>query len=96
MVEQPVFRVRIPRGKEVLGIVESMLGSNKLMVRCQDNRMRICRIPGKLRKRIWIRKDDAVLVEPWSVQGEKSGDIIWKYNPTEASWLKRKGILLVE
>lgn len=87
------FRVRTPRGNQVLGIVESMLGSNKLEVRCQDNKIRICRIPGKLRKRIWIKKYDTVLVEPWSIQGDRSGDIIWKYNPTEASWLRRKGIL---
>ena len=96
-MEQPTeFRVRTPRGKEVLGVVESLLGANKLQVRCQDDKIRICRIPGRLRKRVWIKKGDAVLVEPWSIQGDKSGDIIWKYNPTEASWLRRRRILVVE
>ncbi|MBI4018246.1 MAG: translation initiation factor eIF-1A [Candidatus Aenigmarchaeota archaeon] len=97
MAEQPTeIRVRTPRGKELLGVVEAMLGANKLHVRCQDNKMRICRIPGKMRKRVWIRKNDAVLVEPWAIQGDTNGDIIWKYNPTEASWLRRKGILRIE
>lgn len=73
-----------------------MLGANKLQVRCQDDKIRICRIPGKLRKRIWIKKGDVVLVEPWEIQGERSGDIIWKYNPTEASWLRRKSVLLID
>jgi len=90
---EEVFRVRMPRGNEVLGVIESMLGTNRLQVRCQDNKIRICRIPGKLRKRVWMRERDAVIVEPWSIQGDKSGDVIWRYSPTEAGWLRRKGIL---
>ncbi|HLG29339.1 MAG TPA: translation initiation factor eIF-1A [Candidatus Brocadiales bacterium] len=89
-------RVRVPRGKEILGIIESMLGANKMRVRCQDNKIRICRIPGRLRKRIWMREGDTVLIEPWSIQGDKSADIVYKYNPTQASWLRRKGILKIE
>ena len=90
--EQP-FRVRMPRGREVLGVIDAMLGVNKIRVRCQDNKVRIVRIPGRLRKSIWMKENDAVLVEPWTIQGDKSGDVIWKYSPTEASWLRRKGIL---
>lgn len=92
-MDEQVFRVRTPKGGEVLGIVEAMLGTNKLHVRCQDNKIRICRIPGRMRKRVWMKEGDAVLVEPWSIQGDKSGDVIWRYNPTEAGWLRRKGIL---
>ena len=86
-------RVRTPRGKETLGVVESLLGSNKLRVRCQDNKIRLCRIPGKMRKRIWMHEGDIVLIEPWEIGGEEKGDVIFKYNPTHASWLRRKGIL---
>lgn len=86
-------RVRMPRKGEVLGVVDAMLGSNKLRIRCQDEKIRICRIPGKLRKRVWMREGDAVLVRPWSIQGDIKGDIAWKYGPTEAAWLRRKGIL---
>lgn len=88
-------RVKVPRGKEVLGIVEAMLGANKLRVRCQDGKMRIGRIPGRLRKRVWIKEGDAVLLEPWSIQGDVSGDIVWRYTQTEASALRRKGILKI-
>jgi translation initiation factor 1A len=91
--DQQVFRVRTPYGKEVLGVVESNLGANKLNVRCQDDKMRICRIPGKMRKRIWIDDGDIVIVEPWSIQGDRFGDIVFKYRPTEADWLRRKGLL---
>lgn len=90
------MRVRTPRGREMLGIVEALLGSNKLRVRCQDNKVRLCRIPGRMRKRIWMREGDAVLVEPWSIQGDEKGDIVYKYNPTQASWLRKKGILRID
>ena len=96
MEEYQELRVRTPRGREVLGIIEAMLGANKLRVRCQDNKIRICRIPGRLRKRIWMREGDIVLVEPWEIQGDKSADIAYKYNPTQVSWLRRKGILKID
>ncbi len=95
MPEEVVFRVRMPRGREVLGVVEALLGTNKLQVRCQDNKLRICRIPGKMRKRVWIRDGDIVIVEPWTIQGEKRGDIIWRYSPTDAGFLRRKGVLKI-
>ncbi len=92
-MEGEEIRVRMPRGGEMLGVIDSMLGANKLRVRCQDDKIRICRIPGKLRKRIWMREGDIVIVKPWSIQGDIKGDVVWKYNPTEASWLRRKRIL---
>ena len=85
-------RVRIPKKGEVLGIVESTLGASRLRVRCQDGEVRICRIPGKLRKRVWMRIGDVVLVRPWDIQKD-SGDVIWRYRATEAGWLKRKNLL---
>jgi len=90
---EEVQRVRMPRSGETLGVVESMLGANKLMVRCQDSKIRICRIPGKMRKRIWIHENETVIVEPWSIQGDKRGDVVWKYTATETGWLRRKNIL---
>ncbi|MBS3053015.1 MAG: translation initiation factor eIF-1A [Candidatus Aenigmarchaeota archaeon] len=95
-MEGEEIRVRMPRGGEMLGVIDSMLGSNKLRVRCQDDKIRTCRIPGKLRKRIWMREGDIVIVKPWSIQGDIKGDVVWKYNPTEASWLRRKRILSID
>ncbi len=93
---QESFRVRTPHGREMLGVVEAMLGVNKLRVRCQDNKIRLCRIPGRLRKRVWMREGDIVLIEPWSIQGDTNADIVMKYTHTQASWLRRKGILKLE
>ena len=93
--DEPV-RVKIPRQGEVLGIIEAMLGVNKLRVRCQDDKIRTCRIPGKLRKTMWMKEGDVVLVKPWDIPGNVSGDIITRYTQTQVSVLRRKNILKME
>lgn len=95
MYDEPI-RIRVPRQGEVLGVIEAMLGSNKLRVRCHDDKIRTCRIPGKLRKIVWMREGDVVLVKPWDIQGDKRGDIITRYTQTQVSWLRKKGILKIE
>ncbi|RLI98510.1 MAG: translation initiation factor eIF-1A [Candidatus Aenigmatarchaeota archaeon] len=89
--ELEIARIRVPKEGEVLGIVELMLGGDKMRVRCDDGKVRICRIPGKLRKRVWIRVGDLILVQPWKAQSDERGDVVFKYTPTQANWLKRKG-----
>lgn len=89
--ELEISRIRIPRLPEVLGVVEALVGGDKMKVKCDDGNERLCRIPGKLRKRVWIRAGDLVLVKPWSVQGHERGDIAFRYTQTQAGWIKRKG-----
>ncbi len=92
--QQPgeVVRVRLPRGKEILGILEQRLGASRIMIKCFDGKSRNCRVPGRLKKRLWLREGDVVLVEPWEFDDEK-GDVIFKYAPTAVEWLKKKGYL---
>lgn len=89
--QEEIARTKIPRQGEIFGVVLAMLGAGRLSVECEDGLTRICRIPGKIVKRIWIRVGDLVLVEPWKVQEKERADIIWRYTRTQASWLKRKG-----
>jgi translation initiation factor 1A len=91
--EVEIARIRIPKQPEVLGIVEMMVGGDKMKVRCDDGNVRICRIPGKLRKRVWIRPGDLVLVEPWKAQSGERGDIVFRYTLTQANWLRRKNYI---
>lgn len=95
MFDEPI-RIRQPRQGETLGIIESMLGSNKLRVRCQDDKIRLCRIPGKLRKHLWMREGDVVLVKPWDIQTDIKGDILTRYTQTQVSVLRRKGLLKMD
>lgn len=90
--EEPI-RVRTPRGKEVLGTIEELLGASRLMVRCMDGKKRLCRIPGKFRKRINVRIGDVVLVTPWEVESDTKGDVEWIYTRTQADWLRSRGFI---
>jgi len=92
--ESQVIRVRIPQGKEVLGIVQQRLGGSRMRVLCLDGRERICRIPGRLRRGLWVRENDVVIVEPWELGGDDKGDVIFKYRSSaEVSFLRKKGYL---
>jgi translation initiation factor 1A len=87
------IRVRTPRQGEVIGIVEQRVGANRMIIRCLDEKERNCRIPGSLRRRLWIRPGDTVIVKPWEFEGDKRGDILFKYTPAAVDWLKKKGFL---
>ncbi|XGI84448.1 translation initiation factor eIF-1A [Halorutilales archaeon Cl-col2-1] len=84
--------LRLPDDDEVLCVVESMLGDNRVKVRCTDGKKRTARIPGRMRKRVWIREGDVVIVEPWDWQDEK-GDVEWRYNEQQADELRERGYL---
>jgi len=85
--------IKLPAGNDVLGIAKTMLGFDRLMVTCQDGKERLCRIRGKMKRRMWIRVGDIVLVSPWDFQSDKRGDIIWRYKRNQADLLRRKGYL---
>ena len=86
---EQIQRVKIPYNEQVFGVVEQRLGYSKMYVRCLDNKVRIGRIPGKYARFLWVREGDLVLVKPWVVQGEKKGDIIYRYSRAQWDWLIR-------
>ncbi|MBA7698639.1 hypothetical protein ES703_107319 [subsurface metagenome] len=93
--EEIVTRVKLPRKKEVIGIIEQRYGGNKMKVNCLDGKERNCRVPGRLKRKLWLRPNDVVIVEPWELDNEK-GDIIFKYRLNQITWLKNKGYLKTE
>jgi translation initiation factor 1A len=90
--EQEIQRIKLPRPPESLGIVEQRLGGSRMSVRCLDGVTRICRIPGRLKRRLWVREGDVVIVEPWEYSNDK-GDILFKYRPSQTEYLRRTGRL---
>ena len=85
------FRVRMPRRNEgeMFGIADQLLGASRIKVMCADGKSRMARIPGKMKKRMWIREGDLVIIRPWKFQDEKS-DVVWRYTKTQASYLSRR------
>jgi translation initiation factor 1A len=91
--QEQFIRVKLPEGKEVFGIVIGTLGGGRLLVSCKDGKERTCRIPGKIRRTIWVRDGDIVLIVPWDIGGDSKGDIMWRYNRLQVDWLRRKGYI---
>ena len=50
-----ITRARMPRGREIIGILEQRLGGNKMMVQCLDGKSRNCRVPGRLKRKLWLK-----------------------------------------
>ncbi|MDD5253567.1 MAG: translation initiation factor eIF-1A [Candidatus Nanoarchaeia archaeon] len=91
--EGEIIRVKTPRPNEALGIVQQRLGASMIRVACLDGKTRVCRIPGRLKRKLWVREGNIVLVEKWEYGGDEKGDIIYKYSPTQIDWLKKRGFL---
>jgi translation initiation factor 1A len=87
------IRVPMPRGKQVIGIVEERMGYGKSRVRCTDGHLRLCRIPGARRRDLWIRPGKVVLIEPWVVQSDERADIVYQYSKAQVGVLKKKGLI---
>ncbi|MFX1488334.1 MAG: translation initiation factor eIF-1A [Promethearchaeota archaeon] len=95
--EEPgITRVKYPSKKmgEMFAIVIDILGGDRMRVFCEDGQYRIGRIRGKIKKRVWIRRADLIIVNPWEWETQtKDGlgkcEITWRYTRAERSWLER-------
>ncbi|HNQ32702.1 MAG TPA: translation initiation factor eIF-1A [Methanoculleus sp.] len=92
--EGEIIRVRLPnkRNREMFGSAELMLGANHIRIRCFDGVTRTGRIKGKIKKKVWIREGDVLIVVPWSFQDEKC-DIIYRYTRPQVEWLRKNRYL---
>lgn len=91
--EGEFFRARLPRGREVFGWVDMALAGSRFRISGFDGKERVCRIPGAIKKDIWVKPGDLVIIEPWEIEPDLKGDIIFRYTRTQAENLKRRGII---
>jgi translation initiation factor 1A len=82
----------MPQQGEILGRVVKISGGNQVIVACVDGLTRLCRIRGKMKRRMWIRERDIVLVSPWDFDNKRA-DIIWRYIKDHAEWLENNGYM---
>ncbi|HLC48629.1 MAG TPA: translation initiation factor eIF-1A [Candidatus Norongarragalinales archaeon] len=87
------IHLRLPRKGEIFGIVKEMHGGSRMTVECADGKERLCRIPGKIKMRVWVKPNDVVLIMPWSVEGDTRGDITYRYIRPQVEQLQRKGLI---
>jgi|TARA_B100000029_G_scaffold390674_1_gene387453 translation initiation factor 1A len=88
------IRVPLPNRKvnEMFAIADEILGGRRIRAVCEDGLSRISRIPGKMRRRQWVREGDLIVVQPWDFQDEKA-NVCMRYTKTQSLYLSRKGVL---
>tara|TARA_Y100001970_G_scaffold53658_1_gene67954 strand:+ start:30955 stop:31530 length:576 start_codon:yes stop_codon:yes gene_type:complete len=88
------IRVPLPNKKinEMFAIADQILGGRRVRAVCEDGESRIARIPGKMRRRQWVREGDLIIVQPWDFQ-ESKADVRMRYTKTQSIYLSRKGVL---
>ena len=88
------IRVKMPNKKvnEMFALAQQILGGRRVTVLCADGETRMARIPGKMRRRQWVREGDLIIVWPWDFQDSKA-DVKHRYTKTQAMYLSRKGVL---
>ncbi len=96
----PITRVKLPNRRigEMFARVVEIYGNERMGVFCADGKHRIGRIRGKIKKRVWIRKGDLVVINPWDWETPVKGkmekcEISWRYYRSEITWLDRKNII---
>jgi len=88
------IRVKMPdrRVNQMFALASQILGGRRVTVLCEDGETRLARIPGKMRRRQWVREGDLIIVWPWDFQDAKA-DVKHRYTKTQAMYLSRKGVL---
>lgn len=88
------IRVPLPNRKvnEMFAIADQILGGRRVRAVCEDGDSRLARIPGKMRRRQWVREGDLIVVQPWDFQDEKA-NVVMRYTKTQSLYLSRKGVL---
>tara|TARA_R100000008_G_scaffold83072_1_gene68023 strand:- start:1410 stop:1730 length:321 start_codon:yes stop_codon:yes gene_type:complete len=83
-------KIRLPKKDEQFAVVSEMSGGSRLRALCADGNTRMIRIGGKLKKRMWVREQDLLIIRPWVVQSDSKGDLVYRYLPTERNRVLKK------
>lgn len=94
-------RPKIPNkaDNEILGVVTEILGGEHMAVKAEDGQVYLGVIRGKIKKRMWTRLGDLVILVPWDFESKpKEGKkpkayIVWRYTRTQQSWLENHGYI---
>jgi len=76
---------------QMVGRVVRILGNRNMLTYCNDKKMRICHICGKMKGRVFVGAGDVVLLSLRDFGEETDrGDIIGKYPPEHYSTLRKE------
>ncbi len=79
----------------ILCVVQRNLGGGFLEVLCTDGEVYKAWIPGKMRRRVWMREGDVILFLPWGTSDMK-GEVVYRYWRDEVKKLIEMGYITEE
>jgi translation initiation factor 1A len=74
----------------MFAVVTEMTGGSRMRALCGDGKIRMIRIGGKLKRRMWCRENDLIIVKPWIIQSDQKADLVYRYLPTERKNIIKK------
>ena len=70
------------------------MGGRFLLTRCTDDKTRQVMIPGKYRRRMWVRVGDVILLIPlYDLNPDEKGMLEFRYSANEAQQLFQRGLI---
>jgi len=87
---------------EILGVCTEILGGEHMVIKAENRLEYLGTIRGKIKKRMWVRQGDLVVIVPWDFESKpKEGKrphayIVWRYTRTQQSWLEGHGYIKPE
>jgi len=80
---------------QIYAIVDSILGDCRINAFCEDGVTRVCHIRGKIKKRMWIKKDDILIICIRDFD-ENKADIIFRYTEKQKKKLLEIGEINIQ
>jgi translation initiation factor 1A len=89
---EPSFikKIRLPYKEEQFAVVIEMSGGSRFRALCGDGKTRMVRIGGRLKKRMWCRENDLIIIKPWVIQSDQKADLVYRYLPAERNRVLHK------
>ena len=84
---------KLPHGDMQFAVIREFSGGSRFVALCEDGKNRMVRIPGKLKRRMWCRVNDLILIKPWPIQGDSKSDLVYRYLPAEKNWLVKRDMI---
>lgn len=78
----------------IYGKVSQLLGGGRVLVFAQDKNIYQCVIRGRLYKKVWIIKDDYVIIAVRDFEKNKTGDILHKCSEEEVNEFELKEMFM--
>ena len=86
-------KVKLPTRNQQFAVVIEMSGGSRMKALCEDGKTRMVRIGGKLKRRMWTRMNDLIIIQPWPIHEDSNADLVYRYLPTERNWVIKRDII---